>query len=75
MVPRPSLRKCGSKKLISKKARGNSFGNSSSFQYAGGGGGFGCFGTNLFVAFRYSHAARLADRAGQDDEQGIRDIA
>jgi len=47
-LPRPSLRKCGRRKLISKKASGYSRGIRSSLQILPGGGIIGGFGTALF---------------------------
>src|SRR5574341_2149543 len=49
-LPLPSLTKCGSKKLISKNAKGNSFGISISFQTFEGGGMSGGAGIYLFAA-------------------------
>src|SRR4030095_16788189 len=49
-LPRPSLRKCGSKKLISKNATGYSGGIRSSFHTFAGGGMSGGAGIYLFAA-------------------------
>ena len=49
-LPRPSRRKCGSRKLISKKASGYSLGMSSSLHTLPGGGIIGGAGIALFHA-------------------------
>src|ERR1041384_8862183 len=49
-LPRPSFRKCGSRKLISKKASGYSLGIRSSLQTLPGGGIIGGAGTDLLNA-------------------------
>ncbi len=50
-LPRPSFRKCGSRKLISKNASGYSRGIRSSLQIFAGGGIIGGAGITLFQAF------------------------
>src|SRR5712692_6483472 len=50
-LPRPSLRKCGKRKLISKKASGYSFGMRSSLHTFAGGGIIGGAGIALLYAF------------------------
>src|SRR5918995_1681446 len=71
-LPRPSRRKCGSRKLISKKASGYSVGMSSSLHTLPGGGIIGGAGIALFHArgeLRGVRRVQLVDRAVEGVER------